>query len=114
MGAKLEYVVGESHTVHCPLRFKPSRVEGLPAVSQVTVWTDRIELISEDRLVVYRFFDMARWPHPRWLWKMAFRKGIKPKFLPVGDRDWFHAPPDMFFIFYTTPRLKVFMPEDEI
>jgi hypothetical protein len=30
--------------------------------------------------------------------------------LPVADRDFFHAPPDRFFRFYTTPPLIVYMP----
>jgi hypothetical protein len=32
----------------------------------------------------------------------------------VADRDWFHAAPDMYFEFYTTPLLKVYMPLDEV
>jgi hypothetical protein len=32
--------------------------------------------------------------------------------LPVGDRDWFHDPPDRFFRFFTTPPVTVYMPNE--
>jgi len=31
----------------------------------------------------------------------------------VADRDWFHPPPDRFFLWYTDPPLVTCMPEDE-
>ena len=95
------------------LHFVPSRVEGLPDVTSVTVFPDRIELVSAGRVVTHRFADIARWPSPRLLWKLLCRIGLRPRWLPVGDRDWFHEPADMFFRFYTVPRLKVYMPRDE-
>ena len=97
------------------LRFIPSRVEGLPGVTVVAVFPDRIELTSDDNpLLTHRFVDIARWPHPRLTWRLLFRLGLRPKWLPVADRDWFHEPADMFFEFYTNPPLKVFMPRDEV
>jgi hypothetical protein len=63
--------------------------------------------------VVIRFEDIARWPRPRWLWKLAWRFFRRPRWLPVGDRDWFHAPADRFFRFFTEPPLTVYMPLDE-
>jgi hypothetical protein len=96
------------------LRFIPSRVEGLPGVTEVAVFPDRIELKSANRLVTHRFVDIARWPRPRLMWRLLSRLGLRPKWLPVGDRDWFHEPADMFVEFYTDPPLKVFMPRDEV
>lgn len=95
------------------LQFVPSRVEGLPEVTSVTVFPDRIELASAAGVVTHRFADIARWPEPAFLWRLLYRLGVKPRWLPVADRDWFHEPADMFFAFYTKPRLKVCMPRDE-
>jgi hypothetical protein len=39
--------------------------------------------------------------------------GIKPRWLPVADRDWFHLPRDRFLRFYTRPPLTICMPIDE-
>jgi hypothetical protein len=94
------------------LRFRPKRVEGLSWVHEV-VFPDRIVLSRADETVTHRFADIARWPWPRVMWRLLHRLGIRPKWLPVADRDWFQAPADMCFEFYTQPRLKVFMPEDE-
>ena len=95
------------------LHFIPTRVDGLSAVSAATVYPDRIELTTEAGRVTHRFADIARWRSPRWFWRVMHRAGIRPRWLPVADRDWFHDGPDMFFEFYTEPRLKVFMPADE-
>jgi hypothetical protein len=95
------------------LRFVPSRVDGLPGVTSVTVFPDRIELASAAAVVTHRFADIALWPAPALLWKLLYRFGVKPRWLPVADRDWFHEPADMFFTFYTKPPLKVCMPLDE-
>ena len=94
-----------------PLQFVPSRVEGQPDVAAVTVFPDRIELVSSrGDVVTHRFADIARWPSPRFAWKLLYRLGLRWRWLAVADRDWFHEPADMFFEFYTTPRLKIFMP----
>lgn len=95
------------------VRFVPSRVEGLSAVGEVRIRPDRMELETSDGPTVIRFVDIAVWPAPRWLRRQLFRFGIRPGWLPVADRDWFHVPPDRFFTFYTTPRLTIHMPADE-
>jgi hypothetical protein len=95
------------------LQFVPSRVEGLSDVTSVTVFPDRIELASAAGVVTHWFADIARWPTPAFLWRLLYRLGVKARWLPVADRDWFHEPADMFFEFYTTPRLKLCMPRDE-
>jgi hypothetical protein len=80
---------------------------------EVVVRPDRLEILSAGRWVVIRFKDIAHWPRPRWLRRLLFRVGWRPKWLPVADRDWFHPPSDRFFTFYTDPRIVVFMPIDE-
>jgi hypothetical protein len=96
-----------------PVQFVPSRVDGLPDVVRATVFPDCLELVTPDRVVTYRFADMARWPFPRLFWKCLARLGWKPAWLPVADRDSYCAPADRYFKFYTRPRLKVCMPVDE-
>jgi hypothetical protein len=95
------------------VHFIPSRVEGLADVTSVSVFPDRIEITSAGGLFTHRFVDIARWPKPAFVWKLLDRFGVKTRWLPVADRDWFHEPADMFFRFYTNPRLKVYMPIDE-
>jgi hypothetical protein len=94
------------------LRFAPSRVTGLPEVTEVAVYPDRLELKAAGRPVVFRFADIAQWPRPSWLWRLLARLGWRARWLPVADRDWFHAPPDRFFAFYTTPPIVVYMPDE--
>ena len=96
------------------VRFVPSRVEGLPGVTEAAVFPDRLELNTANSRVRYPFAAMARWPRPAWLWRRLFRLGLRPRWLPVADRDWFHSPPGRFFAFYTTPPVKVFMPADDV
>ena len=94
------------------VQFTPSRVEGLPAVSGVIVFSDRMELTSEGRLVTVRFAGIAKWPRPRWLARLRKRLG-RGMWLPVADRDFFHAPPDRFFRFYTDPPVVVYIPVED-
>jgi hypothetical protein len=89
-----------------PLQFVPSRVDGLPSVTEIAVFPDRLELLSEGRWVVIRLDEIAAWPRPRWLWRLR-----RPCFLPVGERNWFRAPPDRFFRFFTGPPITVYMPD---
>jgi hypothetical protein len=94
------------------LRFVPSRVEGLPGVTEVAVFPNRLELLSEGRWVVIRLADIAAWPRPRWLRRRLAWTGWRPAWLPVADRDWFHPSADRFFRFYTTPPVTVYMPDE--
>jgi hypothetical protein len=96
------------------LRFVPSKVEGLPDVTEIIVHSDRLDFLTTDRTVVIRFFDIAQWPRPKGLWRFLFRIGRRPSWLPVGDRDWFHPPHERFFRFYTQPSITVYMPGDEV
>jgi hypothetical protein len=95
------------------MRFTPSRVDGLPDVSEVVVLPDRVELQSRDTRHVLRFHDIARWPAPRLLWRFLFFMGWRRAFIPVADRDWCRTPRDRYFSFYSQPRIVVYMPDDE-
>ncbi len=96
------------------LRFAPSAVEGLSDVTEVVVFPDRLELLSEGKLVVIRFLDIARWYHWfGWLYRSLARLGGRVRGWPmVADRDWFHPPAGRFFRFFTAPPLTVFMPDE--
>lgn len=94
-------------------RFVPSRVDGLPDVTEVLVRPDRLEVLSAGQWLVFPFEDLAEWPRPAWLWRLVSRLGFRPRWLPVAERDWFHRPPERFFKFFTRPRVVVYMPADE-
>jgi hypothetical protein len=94
------------------LRFVPSRVEGLHDVTEVAVHADRLELNSAGRWVAFRFDDIAAWPRPAFLWRWFASLGHRPRWLPVGERDWFHPPSERFFRFYTQPRIVIYMPDE--
>ncbi len=76
------------------------------------MFPDRLELLSAGEWVVIRLADIAKWPRPWWFWRGMTRFGWRPNWLPVADRDWFHAPPDRFFRFYATPPVVVYMPDE--
>ena len=94
------------------LRFVPSRVEGLPAVTEAMVLPDQLELCSEGKWVCFRFAEMADWPRPVWLWRLLVRCGWQRRLVPVGERDWFHPPLGRFFRFFTSPCIIVYLPDE--
>jgi hypothetical protein len=94
------------------LRFAPSRVEGLSSVTKVTVFPDRLELLSDGQRIAIRFLDISRWYRNGWLWRPLARLGWIRERPCVADRDWFHPPSGRFFKFYTEPPLVVYMPDE--
>ena len=57
------------------LRLVPSRVEGLPEVTEVVVFPERLELFSAGEWLTFPFAQMVEWPHPAWLWRLLSRIG---------------------------------------
>jgi hypothetical protein len=95
------------------LRFVPSAVEGLLGVTEVAVFPDRLELLSEGKWVVIRFRDIARWYSGGWLYRPLAWLGLGVRGRPsVADRDWFHPPAGRFFRFYSSPPVTVHMPDE--
>jgi hypothetical protein len=86
---------------------------GMTGVQEVAVFPDRLELTCLGARTAIEFARIAEWPRPRWFWQTLFHIGIRPRWLPVADRDWFHLPADRFFRFYTNPPLTICMPVDE-
>jgi hypothetical protein len=82
-------------------------------VSEVAIWPDRLEFLAAGQAVTFRLADLARWPRPASMWRLLFRVGCRPGWLPVGERDWFHPPQGRFIRFYTKPPVTVYMPVDE-
>lgn len=96
------------------LRFVPSRVEGLPDVTEAAVFPDRLELCSAGKWLSFPFTEMVEWSRPDWLWRLIARFGWRKQFLPVGERDWFHAPADRFFRFFSSPSVVMYMPDEPV
>jgi hypothetical protein len=95
------------------LRFIPSAVKGLSAVTEVAVFPDRLELLSAGEWVRIRFFDIARWYRHGWLYRPLAWLGWGIRGWPsVADRDWFHPPAGRFFRFYTEPPVTVYLPDE--
>jgi hypothetical protein len=95
------------------LKFTPSEVTGLPAVSRVTVFPDHLELCSEAQTRTIRFLDIARWPRWGWFYRLAARLGLGVRGNPaVADRDWFHPPSRRFFRFYSDPPLTIYLADE--
>lgn len=94
------------------LRFSPSKVEGLPSVTDVAVFPDRIELLAAGIRRVIHFVDIAQWYRFGWLYRPVARLGWICGFPSVADRDWFHPPSGRFFRFYTQPPVTVYMPDE--
>lgn len=94
------------------LRFVPSSVEGLPSVTEVAVFPDRLELLSEGAWVVIRFCDIACWHRRGWLYRSLARLGWVRGFPAVADRDWFHPPAGRYFRFFTNPAITVYLPDE--
>jgi hypothetical protein len=93
------------------LRFVPSAVEGLPDVTEMAVFPDQLELLSEGRWVVVRLLDIARWYRRGWLYRPLARLGLGVRSWPlVADRLWRPRPGVSVFEFYTDPRLVVHVP----
>ena len=95
------------------MRLVPESGRGLLEVAEVVVHPDRLEILSAGRWRTIRLAEIARWPRPARLRRGLARLGWKPRWLPVGERDWFRPGPDRFFTFFTEPRITVYMPEAE-
>jgi hypothetical protein len=90
------------------LRFVPGRIEGLRDVREVALYADRIEFHRPEGTVQHRLQEIANWPNPRWFWRVMFRLGWGPRWLPVAD--WDIVDRHRCFRLYTNPPITVFMP----
>ena len=94
------------------LQFVPSNVEGLPTVTEVAIFPDRLELLSQGKWAVLHFLEIARWYRWGWFFRPLAHLGCGIHGRPsVADRDWFHPPAGRFFRFYSQPAVTVYMPD---
>jgi hypothetical protein len=85
----------------------------MTTVTAVTVFRDRLQLLSDSKSVIICFIDIARWYRLGWLYRPLTRLGLRVRGWPsVADRDWFHPPAARFFRFYTVPPLTVYLPDE--
>ena len=49
------------------VQFVPSRVDGLPDVTEVTVHPYRLEFVTQGQQISLQLTDIAGWPRPAWL-----------------------------------------------
>jgi hypothetical protein len=93
------------------LRFVPTDVEGLPGVTEVAVFPDRLEFLSEGNWVTVHLLDVARWYRRGWLYRPLAHLGFGVWGWPsVADRMWYPRPGVSFFEFYTKPKIVVHVP----
>ena len=95
------------------VRFRPSHAEGLPDVREVLVRPDRLEVNTAGSWVTFHFSRIGRRQESRLASFVRRLAGRAPWPVMVADRDWFHPPPDRFFLWYTDPPLRTCMPQDE-
>lgn len=93
--------------------FVPSRSEGLPDVREVVVRPDRLEVNSEGNWITFPFSKIGRRQESALRSFVKRFVGKRPFALLVGERDWCRPPSERYFVWYTTPPLKTYMPEDE-
>lgn len=95
------------------IEFVPTKYEGIAGVSKVEVYSDRLVIFTQDGEVELSYSSVARWPKPVFLSKLLTNIWIWPSFLPVADRNWFNTPGKRYFEFYTSPRIKLYVPDTE-
>lgn len=99
-------------TASC-IRFVPSRTEGLLDVLEAAVYHDRLELLTSGDRHVFYFKEICRPQASRFENLVRRLMGELPYLPVVADRDWFHPGKDMYFDWYTSPRIKTYMPVGE-
>jgi beta-glucosidase/6-phospho-beta-glucosidase/beta-galactosidase len=89
------------------IRVVPTRTEGLPEVTEVIFYHDRVTACSAGQWVVMPFAPVARWPRPVWLRKALAWVGYPPPWRLIADRDWVATATESLFVFYYTPTFKL-------
>jgi hypothetical protein len=96
------------------VRFVPSRIEGdWGMVHEVVVLPNELQILADGDCVKIRFSTIGKRQEPMVLSSLKRLVGIEPFRRVVGQRDWCRPPADRFFLWYTTPRLKTYMPTNE-
>ena len=91
----------------------PSHCEGLPDVREVVVRPDCLEVNSEGNRITFPFSKIGRRQESALRSFIKRLVGRRPFALLVGERDWCRPPSERYFVWYTTPPVKTYMPDDE-
>jgi hypothetical protein len=83
------------------VRFLPSRVDGIPHVQEVCISREALEIVADGKRHVFPFLSFAR------------GREIYSGRVPVGELHFSKSRyTDSHVIFYTTPQITVFMPNN--
>ena len=92
------------------VRFIPPEVQGIPDVSEVAIFSDRVEVQTASIRTTFRFENVAKRQEAiliSWLKRLV---GKAPFPLVVGEREF--CTKRRYVSFYTNPMLKAFTPPD--
>jgi hypothetical protein len=95
------------------LRVVPTRAEGLPAVTEVVFYPDRMMVCSAGQWRVIPFAPLARWPRPVWFRKALAWFGVQPLWRTVADRNWLDTETESLFEFYSNPPFRLWLAYDD-
>jgi hypothetical protein len=94
------------------INFVPSKVEGLCSVESVSIYPDKVEIVTQTEVINYNFQSLVQRYCSEWFWRFKHKIGFRSN--PYIGEKYFECPPqNRFFLFYTEPQIKVFMPADE-
>ncbi len=92
------------------MRVVPTRTEGLPAVTEVVFYHDRMAVCSAGQWLAIPFAPLAHWPRPARVRKMLAWFGYRPPWRIVADRNWVDTETESLFVFYSKPPFKLWLP----
>ena len=90
----------------------PFRSEGIEAVRMVRFDADAMTVHAGDRPLLFRYVDIAAWPFPAALRRLAWSLGWRNWSPAVGKRHWHTDHRYAHIEFFITPRLTIWMPAD--
>jgi hypothetical protein len=94
------------------MRVVPTRTEGLPEVTEVIFYHDRMTVCSAGQWIAIPFAPLARWPRPVRIRKALAYFGVQPLWRTIADRSWVDTETESLFEFYSNPPFKLWLPYD--
>jgi hypothetical protein len=95
------------------VRFRPSKVRGLPDVDEVAVYPDQLDVRTAGEWRTFRFADFGLRQDSQWGARLKEKLGIRPYRTLVAHLVYVREPyEESHFEFLTDPRLTVYMPAD--
>ena len=95
------------------LRVVPTRAEGLPAVTEIVFYHDRMMVCSAGQWLAIAFAPLARWPRPVRIRKVLAWFGIQPPWRTIANRNWVDTETESLFEFYSNPPFRLWLPYDD-